>query len=170
MTSKRSQENILSVKGIDRELWKWLKARAALEDKTAAEVINGLIERYRREGGWSGTTLQESARERNPHTKLTVRGIDRELWEWLKKRAQLEDTIAGELINRLVEQYKAEAGSDVKLRMSTYAHDPHHITTIRGIDREVWQHLKDGAELEDKTVGEVLNELIEWYRREVVWP
>ena len=46
MTSKRSQENILAIRGIDRELWKWLKARAALEGKTAAEVINGLIERY----------------------------------------------------------------------------------------------------------------------------
>ena len=47
MTSKRGQENLLSVKGIDRELWKWLKARAALESKTAGEIINGLIERYR---------------------------------------------------------------------------------------------------------------------------
>ena len=51
MTSRRGQENLLSVKGIDRQLWKWLKARAALEGKTAGSVINELIDRYRKEAG-----------------------------------------------------------------------------------------------------------------------
>jgi len=32
----------------------------------------------------------------------------------------------------------------------------------------MWEHLKEGAELEDKTVGEVLNKVIEWYRRQVM--
>ena len=111
MSSKRSQENLLSVKGIDRELWKWLKARAALESKTAGEIINGLIERYREEAGWTGARLPESAHERNLHPSLTIRGINKELWEWLKDRAKFEDSIAGELINRLIERYRTEYGS-----------------------------------------------------------
>lgn len=170
MTSRRGQENLLSIKGIDRELWKWLKARAALESKTAGEIINGLIERYRREPEWPGAGLPGSAYERNPHPSLTIRGINRELWEWLKDRAKFEDSIAGELINRLIERYRTEVSFNVGLRMSTYTYDPNHITNIRGIDRELWKHIKDAAELDDKTVGEVLNELIERYRREVVWP
>ena len=48
--------------------------------------------------------------------------------------------------------------------------DTEHIFTAKGIDRDLWRHLKDGAELESKNVGEALNEVIEWYRREVVWP
>ena len=170
MTSRRGQENLLSVKGIDRELWKWLKARAALESKTAGEIINGLIERYRQEAGWPGAGLPGSAHERNTHPGLTIRGINRELWEWLKDRAKVEDSIAGELINRLIERYRTEVRFHAGLRMSTYTYDPNHITNIRGIDRELWKQLKDSAELEDKTVGEVLNELIERYRREVAWP
>ena len=170
MTSKRGQENLLSVKGIDRELWKWLKARAALEGKTAGETVNGLIERYRGEAGWPGARLPESVHERNLHPSLTIRGINRELWEWLKDRAKFEDSIAGELINRLIERYRTEVWSDAGLRMSIYTYNPNHITNIRGIDRELWKQLKDGAELEDKTVGEVLNELIQRYRREVAWP
>ena len=67
MISRRGQENLLSVKGIDRELWKWVKARAALEGKPAGEFINDLTERYRQEAAWPSARLQEYAHKRNPH-------------------------------------------------------------------------------------------------------
>ena len=170
MTSRKGHEGMLSIKGVDRELWKWLKARAALEDKSAGEFINSLIERYRQEAEWPGAGLPESAYKRNPHPQLTIRGINRELWEWLRGRAKVENIRLGELINRLIEQRRMEVWPGEGLRTSTYEVDPQHITTVRGVDREVWKHLKDRAELENRTVGEVLNELIGQYRREVASP
>ena len=168
MTSRRSQENMLSVKGIDRQLWKWLKARAALEGKTAGSVINELIDRYRKEEGWSDARLLVAAQNRDTLPSLTVRGINQELWEWLKARAVAEDTTAGEIINVLIERYRRDGAS--RLQGSPYTHDPQHIINIRGIDRELWKSLKDHATLEEKTVGEMLNELIHQYRREVRLP
>ena len=170
VSSRRSQESMFSIKGVDRDLWKWLKARAALEDKSTGAFINALIERYRQEAGWPRARLAEPAYRRNPHPPLTIRGINRELWEWLREHAKVEDTLMGELINRMIERYRAEVRPGEVLRTSTYTVDPQHITTVRGVDREVWKHLKDRGELEDRTVGEILNELIERYRREVVWP
>ena len=161
---------MLSVKGIDQQLWKWLKSRAALEGKTAGEIINELLGQYKKETGQSDERLQLAGRKRAPLAKITVRGINPELWEWLKARAASEDTTSGEIINVLIERYRREGGSSEAFRGAPYVYDPQHITNVRGIDRELWRHLKDHAALEDKTVGEVLNELIHRYRREVTLP
>ena len=167
MASRRGRENLLSVKGVDQQLWRWLKSRAALDGKTAGEVINELLGQYKKETRQSHVRLQLSASKRDALPQLTVRGINPELWEWLKDRALSEDTTSGEIINVLIERYRREGGSSEALRGSPYVYDPQHITNIRGIDRELWKHLKDHAALEDKTVGEILNELLHRYRREV---
>ena len=161
----------LSIKGIDPALWRWLKARAALEGKMRGQLINELVERYRKEIGWSEKNLPVFSPKRNRHPPLAVRGLNPELWEWLKARAKLERRIAGDVINELIERYRAEVGwTGAEPRAVIHPSDPEYIVNVKGIDREVWQHMKEGAELEGKTVGEALNEVIEWYRREVLCP
>ena len=171
MVTRRGSENVLTIRGVDPELWKWLKARSALEGKTQAQFVNELINRYRKEVGWSEDNLPAFAPRRNLHPKLTIRGLDRELWEWLKARARLEGRMAGDVINELIERYRTEVEwSNAEPRAAIHTRDPDHIITVKGIDRSLWRYLKDGAELEGKTVGEALNEIIEWYRRDVIWP
>lgn len=46
-THKSDYREIRSIKGIDRELWQWLKYRAALERKSVGQKVNELIEGYR---------------------------------------------------------------------------------------------------------------------------
>ena len=41
----------LTVRGINEELWLWLRTRSVLEGRTVGEVLNELIEDYRREVG-----------------------------------------------------------------------------------------------------------------------
>ena len=170
MTSKRDERNLLSIKGIDRELWKWLKARGALEGRAAAEIINELIARYRNHESSSGQWLPDPKEHRPYYAQLTVRGLDRELWEWLKERAKTENCMVGEIINRMIERYREEVRLKPVPRTATFPIDMNHITNIRGLDRELWKELRGHAAHQKRTVGEVLNELIEEYRREVVWP
>ena len=40
-------------------------------------------------------------------------------------------------------------------------------TTVKGIDRQLWAYLKDRAAVEDMAMGEMVNELIARYRRQV---
>jgi len=57
VTSRRNQTESLAIKHVDPELWRWLKARADLEDKTRAQLLSELIERYWKEVGWSEENL-----------------------------------------------------------------------------------------------------------------
>ena len=107
----------------------------------------------------------------NPHPSLTVRGLNPQLWQWVKERASHENKVAGDVINDLLRQYRKDASEgEARLPISPPVSDPDYIVSIKGIDRYLWQDLKDGAALEQKTVGESLNEIIEWYRRSVGWP
>ena len=47
-TQKSDYREIRSIKGIDRQLWRWLRYRATLERKSVGEKVNELIEDYRR--------------------------------------------------------------------------------------------------------------------------
>jgi len=171
VSSRRNQTESLAIKHVDPELWRWLKARAVLEGKRQGQLLSELIERYWKEVGWSEENLPMFSPKRNPHPQHSIRGVNRELWEWLKARAKLEGRMLGYVINELIERYRAEVGwTDAEERAAIHPADPEHVVTVKGIDRAIWEHLKEGAELEDKTVGEALNEVIEWYRREVIWP
>ena len=47
-THKSDYREIRSIKGIDRQLWQWLKYRATLERKSVGQKVNELIEDYQR--------------------------------------------------------------------------------------------------------------------------
>lgn len=157
----------LTIKGIDPDLRRWLNARAAFEGRRTGILLNEIIERYRDQVGWSEAN---AARVPNPHPSLTVRGLNPDLWEWVKARAAHENKVAGDVINDLLRQYRKDVREgEARLPISPPVSDPGYIVNIRGIDRHLWQDLKDGAVLEQKTIGEALNEIIGWYRRTVAW-
>ena len=45
MTSRRNLAESLAIKHVDPELWRWLKARTALEGKRQGQLLGELIER-----------------------------------------------------------------------------------------------------------------------------
>ena len=158
----------LSIKGIDPDLRRWFKARASYEGRRTGILLNEIIERYKDQVGWSEAN---SVRVPNPHPSLTVRGIDPDLWKWVKARAIHENKVAGDVINDLLHQYRKDVSEgEAWFPISPPVSDSNYIVNIRGIDRYLWQDLKDGAALEQRTIGEALNEIIEWYRRAVGWP
>ena len=63
-------------KWINRELWKWLRAHVALEDRVTGEVINELIDRYKSDTtGWLGGKLDmTSCYEPDIKSQLSIRG------------------------------------------------------------------------------------------------
>ena len=168
MTSSHEQRNTLSIRGVDPELWKWLKSRAGLEGKSIGKIINELVLRYKEDTESSGIRQQLTARNAIRRSSLTIRGINHELVEWLKSYAQREGVAAGEIINSLIERYMKEIRHlPAELRSPVAAYDMQYIINVRGIDRDLWQYIKEGADLEDRYVGELLNELIDRYKREV---
>ena len=162
---KASGRYPIAIKGVDPQLRQWLKARAALEDCPVGQLLNYIILRYRDEVGWSQAN---ALRQPNPHPSLTVRGLNPQLWEWVKARAAQENKYAGDVINDLLRHHIATTlAGDLDIPDSTLTSDPEYVISIKGVDRALWQHLKDGAALEQKTIGEALNQLLDWYRRTV---
>ncbi len=165
---RASGQHPITIKGLDPQLRQWLKARAVLENCTIGQLLNKIIPTYRNEVGWSQAN---APRPPGPRPSLTVRGLNPELWEWVRARAAHENKYAGDLVNDLLRHHVATAHTD-ESDFSDFAptSDPEYIVNIPGVDRALWQHLKDGAALEQKTVGEALNQLLAWYRRTVVRP
>ena len=108
--SGRRRPNPRTVKWINRELWAWLRARAMIEHRGAGEILNRLIGGYRVEVGWDGEALRRTSYERDITHSLSVRGLDEELWQWLKDRATLEERGVAEVLNELIHRYMEEAG------------------------------------------------------------
>lgn len=156
----------LTIKGIDPNLRHWLVTRAAAERRSIGSLLNDIIELYRDQVGWSQAN---APRQPNHHPSLTIRGLNLELWQWLKDRAAQENKIPGDLINDLLTRYLSDQYSAANnLPLTSPVSDPDYIISIKGIDRTLWEHLKAGAALEQKTIGEALNQLIDWYRRQVL--
>lgn len=166
---RASGRHPITIKGLDPRLRQWLKVRAVLEGCTIGELVNSIILRYRDEVGWSQSN---APRPPGPRPSLTVRGLNLELWQWARERAAQENKYVGDLINDLLRHHIATGGfGESSLPdFSPPTGDPEYIVNIPGVDRTLWQHLKDGADLEQKTIGEALNHIIAWYRRVIVRP
>ena len=108
---KRDYHDIITAQGINPELWKWLRAYAAVEDRSVGEIINELIDRHRDHVRRTGTVPQlMSSYELDRENQRSIRGIDRKLWQWLKAQSILENRFLGENLNALIERRKDEVG------------------------------------------------------------
>ena len=108
---KREWHEILTTQGINRELWKWLRAHATVENTTVGELINGLIEDYRNDVRMrSGDLEMTSGYSLEPANQHSIRGIDRDMWQWLRAQAILQDKFLCELLNELIYRKMVKAG------------------------------------------------------------
>ena len=108
-----------SVNGIDRRSWEYLKDRAAVEEMTMGEMINELLARYRWDMPMSPPSELEQCGESPGGCSLgsgelattTVKGVDRQLWGYLKDRAAVENMTMGEMVNELIARYRWEGST-----------------------------------------------------------
>ena len=105
-TDKRDYHDILTTQGINKELWKWLRAHAILEKKSVGEVVNEMVGDYREEVRRLGRTMDlSSPYELQPEHQHSIRGVDRTLWQWLKAQSILDEKFLGEILNGLIYRY-----------------------------------------------------------------
>ena len=162
------RDRVLTIRGIHTESWSWLRSRAVLERKTFGETLNELIARYRAEVESTGVRLREPVRPRNTHGSRTIRGLDLELLTWARAHARLNRITAGDIINDAIELYRtAVEQSGESLGGPSLGSGELATTTVKGIDRQLWGYLKDRAAVEDMAMGEMVNELIARYQRQV---
>ena len=106
------RHDILTTQGINQELWIWLRSHAAIERRNVGAIINELIERYKNEVASGGVAPQlTSTYELEPKHQHSIRGIDRNLWQWLKSRSIVEYRFLGEILNALIERHRREVGA-----------------------------------------------------------
>ena len=162
------RDRVLTIRGIHTGSWSWLRSRAVLERKAFGEILNELIARYRAEVESTGVRLREPVRPRNTHGSRTIRGLDLELVTWARAHARLNRITAGDIINDAIELYRtAVEQSGESLGGPSLGSGELVTTTVKGIDRQLWGYLKDRAAVEDMTMGEMVNELIARYQRQV---
>ena len=84
---KADYTHLTTIKGVHPELWKWVRARALLENRTVGELVNYVIDMYREDVEQSNTRLEMiSPYEYSTRYQVMARGVDPERWRWLKAR------------------------------------------------------------------------------------
>ena len=114
--------NITTIKHVDAELWRWLRKYGATQGQYAGETVNALIDAFRRETGsseLSGFPFSPTTQNRGSahmHRLLSIRGVDREGWQWLRARAGQEDLTIGQLLNALIVWQRRRLGASGETR------------------------------------------------------
>ena len=107
---KGDYHQVRTVKGINPELWKWMRARATLENESMGELLNELIDGYRLAVEEDGPRLEfGSPYEADLDGQHSVRGIDPGLWRWLRARSILDQQLLSEVLNELAYRYMIAA-------------------------------------------------------------
>ena len=135
---KGNYRDILTTQGTNPELWKLFRARLALEGKSAGELLNELIERHKRDAEEASVTPDvTSPYEYAPENQKSLRGIDRELWRWLKSHCIMEEILLGEILNGLMHKYLTQV-SDQPVELTKYYRECANCGTL-------FETLKDDA-------------------------
>ena len=118
---KRSHHLIRTVKGINPTLWRWTRARVALENRSVGELINELIDNCKQEvEGYNVAFKPTSPYEADNGRARSIRGIDGELWRWLRARSILEERYLSELLNELLYQHMITADEPKQVIRTVY--------------------------------------------------
>ena len=105
----RNTHGKMTIRGLDFELLTWARTQARLNRITAGDIVNDAIELYRTAVEQSGESLGGPSLGSGELVTTTVKGIDRQLWGYLKHRAAVEDMTMGEMVNELVVRYRRQA-------------------------------------------------------------
>ena len=108
MTSERNPDErwLKRVRWLSPQAWNWAKAQALREDRTAGDLLNGLIREYRCEIQRSPVLLPGSHYFDRSRDAISVRGLDRELWSWLVAQAEVSGKPAGRILTELICRYE----------------------------------------------------------------
>ena len=107
---KADTTHLTTIKGVHPELWRWVRARALLENRTIGELVNDVIDRYREDVEQTSTGLEmTSPYEFSMRYQVMVRGVNPERWRWLRARSILESYTLSEMISELLYRYRATA-------------------------------------------------------------
>lgn len=118
---KGNYKSIRTIKGIHPALWRWARARVALENRSTGELINELIEQYKSKVEENNDRLEmTNIYEVVPGNQCSVRGINPELWRWLRSRSILEDYYLSEVINELLYLHMITAEDPVPVIRTRY--------------------------------------------------
>ena len=111
---------IRTLTGLNPTLWRWVRARAALENRAIGEIFNEIIELYKREADSSDSRIEiTSPFEIYGNGQHSVRGIDPRLWRWLRSRSILEEYLLSELLNELLYRYMMASGEAIRVVWTT---------------------------------------------------
>ena len=118
---KADYTHLTTIKGVHPELWKWVRARALLENRTVGELVNYVIDMYREDVEQSNTRLEMiSPYEYSTRYQVMARGVDPERWRWLKARSILETYTLSEMISELLGRYRIGAQEPVPVVRTRY--------------------------------------------------
>ena len=115
MTSRRphkySTTEIRTVRGINPVLWRWVRARVTMEHRPTGEYFNELIEDYKASVEKCDVLLELVSPHRPDYrSNRTLRGVDPQLWRWLRARSILEACYLGSMLNELIYRHMVSAG------------------------------------------------------------
>lgn len=105
--SKPDMDDIVTMSGVDRDLWRWLRAFGALKGQFAGEAVSDMLAWYRSavDGACSGLPPGVEKSSKGSHG-IVVRGVERELWRWLKARALQDRLTLYRMFNGIMQVYK----------------------------------------------------------------
>jgi len=148
-TYERDGDRRRMIRGVDPDLWRWLAVRSSVEGRQLGEFLNELLYQHM-------VTADEPVRVTGAQYRKCVNcgGL------FLPRQG---DSLACSNKCRVdLHQEAMEDGTDRPYKVT----DP-VIRTIRGLNPVLWQWSRDQARLEDKTLGEFFNEVLDVYRRSV---
>ena len=175
----RGRRATIRVRGMSREAFTWIKGQAVAEGKTIGNLVSELIYEYRNDTFQSKKALPRAPYADYTGKEIDIRRADRTLWRWLRDEAELQGKppvqMLCELIARYQDRVKAMGFADPRVPSPGLAGSVEPPTSGRipqkadpgvifGTHPALWDLAKACARLENKTLGELINEGISSYR------
>ncbi len=98
-----------------------MKARVALENRATGELFNELIENYKQAVEENNLRLELTSTYEAVHdNERSVRGVDRDLWRWLRSRSILEGYYLSEVMSELLYRHMVIAKDPIPVIKTIY--------------------------------------------------
>ena len=172
----------LHIRGMSLEALNWAKAQAVAEQKNVGHLLSELMYEYRNDVSRSRDSLPAAPYRDYSDQAITMRGIDKALWRWLRGQAKLEKKTAVQLLCELIGRYQGRVkemgfedpkfpspGLAGPIESKTSGQIPYRADmssnhTIYGTNPSLWKLMQSRVKLENRTHGELVNEVIDTYR------
>ena len=184
-TGKLAYLSRLRIRGMSLEALNWAKAQAVAEQKNVGHLLSELMYEYRNDVSRSRDSVPAAPYQDYSHEAITMRGIDKALWRWLREQAKAENKPAVQLLCELIGRHESRVkemgftkpsspsprlAGPVESKMSghiPYKADLSLKRTIYRINPALWKIVQSRVNLENKAHGELVNEVMDAYRESV---